>query len=57
MRAMRNGATLSINGPRWYDLFLATTMYDAGVFTIITEDTDDFRLFPFVTAQKILAAV
>lgn len=56
MRAMRNGTMLGVSGPRWYDLFLAMTMYDSGVRTIITEDAEHFRLFPFVDAHRILEA-
>ncbi|MGH9604018.1 MAG: type II toxin-antitoxin system VapC family toxin [Terriglobales bacterium] len=50
IRAMREGADLGVTGPRWYDLFLAVTMRDAGVREIITENVEDFRLFPFVRA-------
>lgn len=56
MRAIREGATLGIIGPLWYDLFLAATMRDAGVATIITENLDDFKRFPFVTAHGIKEA-
>jgi predicted nucleic acid-binding protein len=53
MRAMREGTALGITGPLWYDLFLAATMRDAGVFVIITENVDDFKRFPFLTTQGI----
>ena len=57
MRAIRQGDALSINGPLWYDLFLAATMRDAGVRRIITDNTADFDRFPFVTAVRIEDAV
>ncbi|MCI0356311.1 MAG: type II toxin-antitoxin system VapC family toxin [Acidobacteria bacterium] len=50
IRAMREGADLGVRGPHWHDLFLAVTMRDAGVREIITQDVEDFRLFPFVRA-------
>lgn len=53
IRAMREGADLGVQGPRWYDLFLAMTMRDAGVREIITENVQDFRPFPFVRAIHI----
>ncbi len=57
IRAVRQGATLSVSGPRWYDLFLAMTMADAGVETVITENVDDFRGIPFVRARDLRAAL
>ncbi len=57
MRAIREGAALRVTGPTWYDLFLAMTMRDAGVSTIITENVDDFRKFPFITPRRIERAV
>jgi hypothetical protein len=42
-----------MKGPRWYDLFLAQTMRDAGVEVIVTEDVTHFRQIPFVTARSI----
>jgi predicted nucleic acid-binding protein len=57
IRAMREGAGLGVSGPRWYDLFLAMTMADAGVRVVITEDVNDFRLFPFVTARDLRETV
>lgn len=53
MRAIREGAARGVAGPAWYDLFLAMTMRDAGVSAIITENVEDFRKFPFVTARRI----
>src|SRR5574340_301475 len=47
MRALRHGAALGISGPRWYDLFLAMTMSDAGIRVIITENVEDFRQLSF----------
>ncbi len=53
LRAAAHGRTLGIAGSAWYDLYLATTMQEAGVRVIITEDVSDFRKFPFVTARRI----
>jgi predicted nucleic acid-binding protein len=57
IRAMRHGATIGVSGPRWYDLFLAMTMTDAGVNTVITENVDDFQGIPFITARDIRSEV
>ena len=57
MRAIQDGAALAFTGPRWYDMFLAATMRDAGVEVIITEDTDTFRRIPFVTPRSIADAL
>ncbi len=57
IRAMREGDALGITGPAWYDLFLAVTMRDAGVFLIVTENVDDFKKFPFLTTRRIEHAV
>lgn len=57
LRAIREGAALGVTGPTWYDLFLAMTMRDAGVSVVITENVDDFRKFPFITAHRIQRAV
>lgn len=57
MRAVRHGATLGLTGPRWYDLYLAMTMVDAGVGIIITDNVADFRQFPFIRAQTIQEAL
>lgn len=56
IRAVQEGASMGVSGPTWYDLFLALTMRDAGVRTVITDNLDDFRLFPFVTARPITEA-
>ena len=56
LRALRAGTDLELKGPRWYDLFLAQTMRDAGVEVIITEDVIHFRQIPFVTARSIQEA-
>ncbi len=53
MRAASEGAALKIAGTAWYDLFLAVTMRDAGVHTIITENVSDFGKFPFVSARTL----
>lgn len=57
IRAIRKGAELNVVGPRWYDLFLAVTMADAGVQRIVTEDITHFRQFPFVSALGIEEAL
>ena len=56
-RTVREGSSLGISGPAWYDLYLAMTMREAGVEVIITENTDDFKRFPFVTARRIEQAL
>lgn len=53
-RTIREGARLGIAGTAWYDLYLAMTMRDSGVETIITEDVADFRKFPFIVARRIV---
>lgn len=53
IRAIREGVTARTAGPRWYDLFLAATMRDAGIREIVTEDVADFAAFPFVRALRI----
>lgn len=55
-RAIREGARLEIRGSAWYDLFLAMTMRDAGVRSIITENVSDFEQLPFVVARRISEA-
>jgi predicted nucleic acid-binding protein len=50
---MSEGVRLGITGTAWYDLYLAMTMRDSRVETIITEDIGDFRKFPFVAARRI----
>jgi predicted nucleic acid-binding protein len=57
IRALRHGAAIGVGGPRWYDLFLAMTMADAGVGAVITENVDDFRGIPFVSARDIRTAL
>ncbi len=52
-RTSREGARLGVTGTAWYDLYLAMTMRDSRVETIITEDVGDFRKFPFVEARRI----
>jgi predicted nucleic acid-binding protein len=51
-RTTREGARLGVTGTAWYDLYLAMTMRDSGVDTIITQDIADFRKFPFVVARR-----
>lgn len=53
LRALDLGRSLGVTGSAWYDLFLATTMQEAGVRVVITEDVADFRKFPFLTARRI----
>lgn len=53
LRAAEQGRILGITGPAWYDLMLATTMREAGVGVVITENVSDFARFPFVTARRI----
>jgi predicted nucleic acid-binding protein len=57
IRAVRHGTALGVTGPRWYDLYLAMTMADAGVGIIITDNAADFRQFPFIRAQTIQQAL
>lgn len=52
-RALREGVRLEISGSAWYDLFLALTMRDAGVRSIVTENISDFERLPFVVARRI----
>ena len=52
-RTSREGARLGVTGTAWYDLYLAMTMRDSGVETIITQDIADFRKFPFVVARRL----
>lgn len=53
LRAASVGASLGVTGSAWYDMFLAITMRDAGVASIITENTKDFHKFPFVSARAV----
>ena len=57
LRALQYAARNAMSGPRWYDLFLAFTMADAGVDTIITEDVRHFNQFPFLTVRSIESAL
>jgi len=57
IRAIREGGSLGISGPVWYDLFLAMTMQEAGVGTIVTENASDFRHMRFISTCKIQDAV
>jgi predicted nucleic acid-binding protein len=57
LRALRAGRELGTVGPAWYDLFLAATMRDAGVRVVITENTADFRNFPFLSPCRIQDAL
>ncbi len=53
MRALREGARLGITHTTWYDAYLASTMRDAGVSRIVTDNLSDFHKFPFITAVGI----
>lgn len=53
LRTIQSGAALDLCGPKWYDLFLAQTMRDAGVHLIITENLADFRSIPGISAKRI----
>jgi len=56
MRTIDEGAALGLTGPRWYDLFLAVTMREAGVQTIVTEDFAHFSGFAFLKVLHIQEA-
>jgi predicted nucleic acid-binding protein len=56
LRSIREGRSLGITGPAWYDLFLAVTMRETGVKEIITENARDFSKFRFVAARSIADA-
>jgi len=56
-RALAEGARHGVSGAAWYDLFLALTMRDAGVRTIVTENVTDFEQLHFITAQRIVQTV
>jgi predicted nucleic acid-binding protein len=53
LRAFREGAARGILGPGWYDLYLAATMQDARVRTIVTENAADFRRFDFLKVLSV----
>lgn len=52
-RAIREGSALGLRGARWYDFFLAMTARDAGVHTIITENTRDFADIASLAVRSI----
>jgi predicted nucleic acid-binding protein len=52
-RTIREGARLGISGTAWYDLYLAVTMRDSGIDSIVTEDASHFRKFPFISTRRI----
>jgi predicted nucleic acid-binding protein len=56
-RAMAEGGELGVSGAAWYDVFLALTMRDAGVRTIVTENVTDFEHLRFITPQRIAQTV
>ena len=56
-RAMAEGTQFGVQGVAWYDLFLALTMRDAGVRTIVTENVSDFDQLRFITTQRIAQTV
>ena len=55
LRSIREGRSLGITGPAWYDLFLAVTMRETGVKEI-SENIRDFAKFPLITARPITEA-
>jgi predicted nucleic acid-binding protein len=57
MRTLCEAKILEIQGVLWYDLFLAMTMRDAGVHTIVTDNIQDFHRFPFLSAVRIEEAL
>ncbi|MBI4371265.1 MAG: PIN domain-containing protein [Elusimicrobia bacterium] len=56
MRAVREGRHAAVTGARWFDLFLAATMRDAGVHVIITENARDFERIPGISVQSVADA-
>lgn len=56
-RAIREGTSLGIAGPKWYDLYLAMTMREAGVEVIVTQNVDDFNSIPSIQAITIRDAL
>jgi predicted nucleic acid-binding protein len=52
-RAIAEGKHIDLTGTRWYDLYLAVTMRDNRVATIVTENIRDFRALDFISAIRI----
>ena len=53
LRAAKEGQRIGLKGTAWYDLYLAVTMRDNRIETIVTENVRDFRLFGFVSPIRI----
>ena len=53
IRAMREGRILGKAGNAWYDVYLAMTMRDAGVGTVVTENARDFAGLDFINVMGI----
>ena len=56
-RAMNEGRRIGLKGTDWYDLYLAATMRDNKIETIVTENLRDFRHLDFVSPVRIEDAV
>jgi|SRR5437667_206649 len=52
-RAIAEGKRMNLTGTAWYDLYLAVTMRDNKVETIVTENIRDFRAVDFISAIRI----
>jgi len=57
LRAAGEGLRIGLTGTAWYDLYLAVTMRDNKVETIVTENIRDFRSLDFISAIRIADAV
>src|SRR5262245_1963636 len=50
LRAAKEGLRIGLKGTGWYDLYLAVTMRDNKIETLVTENIRDFRSLDFVSA-------
>jgi predicted nucleic acid-binding protein len=57
LRAAKEGQRIGVKGTAWYDLYLAATMRDNNVETIVTENIRDFRSLDFVSPIRIEEAL
>ena len=57
MRSVKEGQRVGVKGTAWYDLYLAVTMRDNDIETIVTENIRDFRALDFVSPVSIQDAV
>jgi predicted nucleic acid-binding protein len=57
LRAAKEGERTGLKGTAWYDLYLAVTMRDNKIETIVTENIRDFRFLGFVSPIRIEDAV